>query len=73
LGIASTAIANIMFYVLIKKAGPVFSAMVTYGIPFVAMFWGFLTGEKIGLLQILGLSVILIGVYYVNRSTNDEE
>jgi drug/metabolite transporter (DMT)-like permease len=67
LGIASTAIANIMFYVLIKKAGPVFSAMVTYGIPFVAMIWGLLYGEKIGPFQIFGLCVILIGVYYANR------
>lgn len=72
LGVGSTSIANIMFYMLIKKAGPVFSSMVTYGIPFVAMIWGVLYGEKIGALQIFSLCIILFGVYYANRRANPE-
>jgi len=67
LGAAGTSLANILFYILIKKAGAVFSSMVTYGIPFVAIFWGFLYGELIGLLQILSLLLILLGVYWANR------
>lgn len=66
LGIGSTAIANILFYVLIKKAGPVFSSMVTYGIPFVAIAWGLVFGEKVGWAQIISLAVILGGVYVAN-------
>jgi drug/metabolite transporter (DMT)-like permease len=65
LGILGTAIASILFYVLLKKAGPLFSSMVTYGIPFVAIFWGVLAGESVTLIQILGLGVILAGVYIV--------
>jgi drug/metabolite transporter (DMT)-like permease len=67
LGTLGTSIANILFYVLIKKAGAVFSSMVTYGIPFVAIFWGVIYHEKTGWIQVLGLSVILTGVYIANR------
>jgi drug/metabolite transporter (DMT)-like permease len=66
LGILGTAVATIMFYMLIKNAGVVFSSMVTYGVPFVALCWGLFAGDQITLLQILGLLVILAGVYLTN-------
>jgi len=52
---------------LIKRAGAVFSSMVTYGIPFVAIMWGIIYGEKIGWKQLLSLVIILAGVYIANR------
>ena len=67
LGLTGTAIATILFYVLLKKAGPIFSSMVTYGIPFVAIFWGWLAGESVTLLQIGCLLIILAGVYISRR------
>ena len=67
LGLSGTALATILFYVLLKKAGPIFSSMVTYGIPFVAIFWGWLAGEAITLLQIVCLLMILGGVYLSRR------
>lgn len=67
LGALGTSIANILFYILIKKAGAVFSSMVTYGIPFVAIFWGLIYHEKTSWMQVLGLCVILTGVYIANR------
>lgn len=67
LGIFGTAIASILFYMLMKRAGPLFSSMVTYGIPFVAIGWGLLAGETIGQLEIAGLLIILSGVYLANR------
>ena len=70
LGIMGTAVASILFYMLIKRAGAVFSSMVTYGIPFVAVFWGLLLNEEISLLQIISLSVILAGVYLANSNKN---
>jgi drug/metabolite transporter (DMT)-like permease len=63
LGIVGTALASILFYRLLKSAGPIMASMVTYGIPFVAIFWGGLAGEGIGAMQVLGLVVILGGVY----------
>jgi drug/metabolite transporter (DMT)-like permease len=67
LGIGGTAIATILFYVLLKRAGTIFSSMVTYGIPFVAIMWGWLAGESITVLQLLCLVIILFGVYISRR------
>lgn len=63
LGVMATAIGSIIFYMLLKRAGALFSSMVTYGMPFVALFWGILAGEQITLLQVVGLCIILVGVY----------
>ncbi len=63
LGIVGTAFAFVLFYKLLKQAGPVFSSMVTYGIPFIALGWGFKYGEKINIYQVGALLVILGGVY----------
>lgn len=67
LGIFGTAVATVLFYVMLKNAGTVFSSMVTYGIPFVAIFWGALYGETITLMQIACLGIILVGVYVARR------
>jgi drug/metabolite transporter (DMT)-like permease len=67
LGVVGTAIATALFYVLVKKAGGLFASLVTYGIPFVALAWGFVFGENITLLQIGCLAIILLGVYLANK------
>ncbi len=67
LGVMGTAFASIIFYMLVKRAGTLFASMVTYGIPFVAVFWGLLDEEQITLLQVGCLGVILCGVYLVNK------
>ncbi len=67
LGVFGTAVASILFYVLVKRAGGLFASMVTYGIPFVALFWGILAGEFINVQQALCLGVILVGVYLANK------
>lgn len=67
LGIFGTAVASVLFYMLMKRAGPLFASMVTYGIPFVALFWGSLAGEVITMVQIACLILILLGVYLANK------
>jgi drug/metabolite transporter (DMT)-like permease len=67
LGIFGTAIASILFYVLLKRAGALFASMVTYGIPFIAIMWGMLDNEVITALQVGCLGIILTGVYLANR------
>ena len=67
LGVFATAIASIIFYVLVKRAGAVFASMVTYGIPVVANFWGMIYGEEVGWKQFGCLFLILTGVYVANR------
>lgn len=68
LGVLATAIASILFYSLMKRAGGLFASTVTYGIPFVAIGWGLLNGEHITILHVIGLSIILCGVYLANKN-----
>ena len=68
LGVMGTALASVIFYMLIKRAGMVFSSMVTYAIPAVAMGWGIIYGETIGWKQVSCLMIILSGVYIANRA-----
>ena len=67
LGIVGTAIATIIFYMLVKRAGGIFASMVTYGIPFIAIGWGVIYGEAFGWMQVFCLLIILSGVYWVNK------
>ena len=69
LGVVGSAIATLLFYVLVKKAGGLFASLVTYGIPFVAIFWGVIYGETITSIQIGCLGIILCGVYLANKKT----
>lgn len=66
LGVAGTAIATALFYVLIQKAGAVFASLVTYAIPVVAIFWGLLAHEHVTAIQVGCLALILGGVYLAN-------
>jgi drug/metabolite transporter (DMT)-like permease len=68
LGIVASAIATVLFYVLVKRASGLFASLVTYGIPFIALFWGFIDGESIDLIEIGCLGIILSGVYLANRN-----
>lgn len=67
LGAIGTSLANVLFYQLIKQAGSLFASLVTYGIPFVAMGWGWADGEAVTMVQVLCLMLILTGVYLANR------
>ena len=67
LGVIGTAVATILFYMLVKKQGPLFASLVTYGIPVIAVIWGLLYGETITIAEIGCLLIILVGVYIVNR------
>lgn len=67
LGILGTAVASIIFYMLVKRAGAIFATMVTYGIPLVAIIWGIVYKEAVGWKQVACLVLILYGVYFANR------
>ncbi|AOW20866.1 DMT family transporter [Urechidicola croceus] len=62
-----TALAKVMFNKLVQISTPVFASSVTYVMTIVAVSWGLLDGEKLGLIQIIGGIVILLGVYLSNR------
>jgi drug/metabolite transporter (DMT)-like permease len=62
LSVFGSALAIILFNILIKKSTALFASFVTYLIPFVALFWGFLDGENITYIYIVGLILILFGI-----------
>lgn len=67
LAIGGTALSVMLFNLLVKNTGTLFSSSVTYLIPIVAILWGVFDGEEISLRQILSIFVILGGVYIINR------
>lgn len=62
-----TAIAKVMFNRLIQISTPVFSVSVTYLIPVVGVVWGILDGERFSAGQFGAATLILLGVYLVNK------
>lgn len=69
LGAMGTAVASILFYMLVKRAGTLFASLVTYGIPFIAVLWGLWDGESVNIWQMGCLGIILSGVYLVNKKS----
>lgn len=67
LGITGTAVATVLFYMLIQRSGSLFASLVTYAIPIVAIFWGVVYGENINAIQVGCLGLILGGVYLANK------
>ncbi len=67
LALFSSVIAVIAFNLLIKYVTTIFAASVTYFIPVFAIFWGIFDGETVTLYQIFWISIILLGVYFVNK------
>ncbi len=64
LGIFPTAIAFQFRYYITKTSGPVFLSYVAYLIPAFAVIWGYvLLSEKIGISSLIGIFLILLGVY----------
>ena len=63
LAVIGTALANFIFFNLAQRTTALFASTVTYLIPIVALIWGFRDGEPIGLLHVLGMILILAGVY----------
>ena len=72
LGVIGTALASVLFYMLVKRAGGLFASLVTYGIPFIAIGWGLYYHEKVSYLQLIALVIILLGVYLANRPDKKE-
>lgn len=66
LGAVGTAFALILFNKLIQNTSAVFASTVTYLIPIVAVMWGVLDNEPIFVIHIIGMIVIIIGIYFVN-------
>ena len=67
LGVMGTALALILFNVMVKRVTPVFASSVTYLIPIVAIMWGVLDGEVLLWGHYFGIVAVILGVWYGNR------
>ena len=67
LALFGTMIGWLIFYRLVQRRDPLFAASVTYLVPIVAIAWGIRDGEKLGIYHIIGMVLILAGVYFVSR------
>jgi drug/metabolite transporter (DMT)-like permease len=67
LAVVGTSLSLVMFNRLIQQTNTVFATSVTYLIPIVALFWGFLANETISSNQIIGLGFILIAIWLIRK------
>ena len=63
LAVFGSVITLFIYYELIHYSGAIFASSSTYIIPFFALLWGILDGEKISNIHIYSLLIILLGVY----------
>ena len=68
LGAVGTAFALILFNKLIQTTSAVSATSVTYLIPIIAVLWGVIDGEAFFPLHLLGMVLIIIGVYFVTKA-----
>ncbi|HCW06468.1 MAG TPA: EamA family transporter [Cytophagales bacterium] len=67
LALMSTAVANLLFYKLLKISSPLFASSVTYVMPIVSVMWGLIDGEVFLVGHFIGMMLILGGVFLANR------
>lgn len=68
LAVMGTALAQALFYLLIRETSPVFASMVTYFIPVISTLWGIADNEIFVPSMLISVTVILTGVYLINRT-----
>ena len=67
LGVIGTALALVLFNFLIKRTDALYASSVTFLMPIVAMFWGFMDNEQLGLTHATGFILVLLGVFLTNK------
>jgi drug/metabolite transporter (DMT)-like permease len=68
LSIFGTFLASILFYKMVQRTNAVFGSSVTYLIPIISIFWGLMDGELFTSFHILGMFLILAGVFLSRKS-----
>ncbi|MCD6566688.1 MAG: DMT family transporter [Bacteroidales bacterium] len=67
LAIFGSFFAVMLFNTLIKHTSAIFASSVTYTIPLIAIMWGVVDGEQFTFNHLLWFTVILVGIYLVNK------
>lgn len=72
LGILGSAISLVFFNRLVQISSTLFASSVTYTIPIVALSWAMYAKESIHILHIIGMILIIIGIYGVNKKSTEK-
>ena len=67
LSLLGTVMASVLFFYLVQRTNPIFASTVSYLIPMIALGWGQLDGEAISLIHLIGMVIILYGVYITRK------
>ena len=67
LGCVGTAFALALFNKVVKMTNAVFASSVTYMVPVIAIIWGFIDNESLFPLHFVGIGIIIIGIYIINK------
>lgn len=73
LAVGSSGISFVIYTDLVQKTDAVFASTSTYITPIFALMWGLADGEIITKWQYIGMGIILVGVYLVNRQAKPKE
>lgn len=66
LAVMSSALALVLWNVLLQRTSALRASSVTYLMPVVAIGWGLMDGERIGMEQLGMILLVLVGVYVVS-------
>ena len=67
LAAVGTVGGSILYFWLLQRTSPIFATSVTYLLPVTAIAIGVFDGETVTMMELLGTSVILIGLYLARR------
>ena len=67
LALIGTGLATILFFKLIQDTDAIFGSSVAFVIPIFAVLWGLFDGESFYLIQVLGMVLVLIGIYLIRE------
>ncbi len=67
LGVISTSLVFSGYYILLKRAGPLFTSLLGYIAPVFGVIAGVIfLHESIGMIQIIGILLVLLGIFLIN-------
>lgn len=67
-GVIAIAVADTLFHMCLNRVGAGISAIVdTFYSPFILLFAFFMLGEKLGLMQIVGMSLLVASIIFATR------
>lgn len=67
LAVLGSAVALVIYYLLIRDTSPIFASSVTYFIPIVATLWGLADNEQFYSSMLISIIFIFAGVFIINR------